>query len=159
GGHRVSTLLLANLFVEQVGDRSVLHAMPVMLTVLLVLALAYRYYSAFLAAKVAALDDANPTPAHRYYDGQNYHPTNKWVLFGHLLAAISGAGPLTGPVLAIQYGYMPGLLWLLIGVCLAGAVQDMLVLAASVRRGGKSLAEIARGELGPWAQIVVSLAI
>src|SRR6185437_7691334 len=97
--------------------------------------------------------------AHRYNDGQNYHPTNKWVLFGHHFAAIAGAGPLIGPVLAIQYGYVPGLLWLVIGVCLAGAVQDMLVLAASVRHGGRSLAEIARTELGPWANGVVSAAI
>src|SRR5688500_214977 len=139
--------------------RVMLHAMPVMVVVLCVLAIAYRYYSAFLAAKVAALDDSRPTPAHRFYDGQNYHPTNKWVLFGHHFAAISGAGPLIGPVLAIQYGYMPGLLWLLIGVCLAGAVQDMLVLAASVRRGGRSLAEIARTELGPAASAIVSVAI
>src|SRR5262249_58657409 len=117
------------------------------------------YYSAFLAAKVAALDDSIETPAHRFYDGQNYHPTNKWVLFGHHFAAISGAGPLIGPVLAIQYGYMPGLLWLVIGVCLAGAVQDMLVLAASVRRGGKSLAEIAKRELGPFAGGVGSVGI
>src|SRR5207237_3537552 len=115
--------------------------------------------SPVLAAKVAALDDSRVTPAHRFYDGQNYHLTNKWVLFGHHFAAISGAGPLIGPVLAIQYGYMPGLLWLVIGVCLAGAVQDMLVLAASVRRGGKSLAEIARTELGKPAVIVVSVAI
>ena len=115
------------------------------------LAIAYRYYSAFLAAKVAALDDSPPDAGPRFNDGQNYHPTNKWVLFGHHFAAISGAGPLIGPVLAIQYGYMPGLLWLVIGVCLAGAVQDMLVLAASVRRGGKSLAEIARAELGSLA--------
>ncbi|MBA4189947.1 MAG: carbon starvation protein A [Planctomycetaceae bacterium] len=136
-----------------------LHAMPVMILVLVCLALAYRYYSAFLAAKVAALDDSRPTPAHRLHDGQNYHPTNKWVLFGHHFAAISGAGPLIGPVLAIQYGYAPGLIWLVIGVCLAGAVQDMLVLAASVRRDGKSLAEIARAELGPTASIVASVAI
>src|SRR5262249_55770726 len=135
------------------------HPMPLLLGVPCVLAIASRYYSAFLAAKVATLDDARATPAHRLNDGQNYHPTNKWVLFGHHFAAISGAGPLIGPVLAIQYGYMPGLLWLVIGVCLAGAVQDMLVLAASVRRDGKSLAEIARAELGPWAAIVVSLAI
>src|SRR5207342_688314 len=108
----------------------------------------------FLARKVAALDDSKETPAHRFNDGQNYHPTNKWVLFGHHFAAISGAGPLIGPVLAVQYGYMPGLLWLVVGVCLAGAVQDMLVLAASVRRGGKSLAEIARGELGRTAAII-----
>ena len=140
-------------------SRVVLHAMPVMLLVLLCLAIAYRYYSAFLAAKVAALDDSRITPAHRFNDGQNYHPTNKWVLFGHHFAAISGAGPLIGPVLAIQYGFMPGLLWLVIGVCLAGAVQDMLVLAASVRRDGKSLAEIARAELGRTPAIIASIAI
>src|SRR5215813_7632207 len=136
-----------------------MHAMPVMIVVLCVMAIAYRYYSVFLAAKVAVLDATRETPAVKFNDGQNYHPTNKWVLFGHHFAAISGAGPLIGPVLAIQYGYMPGLLWLVIGVCLAGAVQDMLVLAASVRRGGKSLAEIARTELGPWANGVVSAAI
>ncbi len=141
------------------GPRTLLHAMPLLLGALCVLAIAYRYYSAFLAARVMALDDRRLTPAHTLHDGQNYHPTNKWVLFGHHFAAISGAGPLIGPVLAIQYGYMPGLLWLVIGVCLAGAVQDMLVLAASVRRGGKSLAEIARTELGPWANFVVSAAI
>src|SRR5467141_4687917 len=118
-------------------------AMPLMIGVLCAMAIAYRYYSAFIAAKVAVLDDTRVTPAIRLDDGQNYHPTNKWVLFGHHFAAISGAGPLIGPVLAIQYGYMPGLLWLVIGVCLGGAVQDMLVLAASVRRGGKSLAQIA----------------
>lgn len=155
----MSQVLLANVLYETLGDRVVLHAMPLMLFVLCVLAIAYRYYSAFLAAKVAALDDANVTPAHKYNDGQNYHPTNKWVLFGHHFAAISGAGPLIGPVLAIQYGYMPGLLWLVIGVCLAGAVQDMLVLAASVRRGGKSLAEIARTELGKPASVIASAAI
>src|SRR5215204_5853799 len=150
---------LADLFSESVGGRTVLHAMPLLLGALCVLAIAYRYYSAFLAAKVAALDDSRPAPAHRFYDGQNYHPTNKWVLFGHHFAAISGAGPLIGPVLAIQYGYMPGLLWLVIGVCLAGAVQDMLVLAASVRRDGKSLAAIARAELGVVPSIVASVAI
>src|SRR3954468_4293669 len=151
--------LMANLFAESVAGRTVLHAMPLMLGVLCALAIAYRYYSAFLAAKVVALDDRRVTPAHRFHDGQNYDPTNKWVLFGHHFAVISGAGPLIGPVLAIQYGYLPGLLWIVIGVCLAGAVQDMLVLAASVRRGGKSLAEIARNELGTWANLVVSAAI
>src|SRR5882757_907618 len=148
-----------DLFTADVNGQTVLRAMPLLLGVLCVLAIAYRYYSAFLAAKVAVLDDLRKTPAHEFNDGQNYHPTNKWVLFGHHFAAISGAGPLIGPVLAIQYGYMPGLLWLVIGVCLAGAVQDMLVLAASVRRDGKSLAEIARAELGPFAGLVVSLAI
>src|SRR6059036_1492406 len=122
-------------------------ALPIMVGVLCVLAIAYRYYSAFLAAKVAGLDDSRPTPAHTLRDGQNYDPTNRWVLFGHHFAAISGAGPLIGPVLAVQFGYMPGLIWLIVGVCLAGAVQDMMVLAASVRRGGQSLAGIARVEM------------
>ncbi len=152
-------LLALSLYHHDPAGRLVLHAMPVMIIALLVLALAYRYYSAFLAAKVAVLDDSRATPATRLNDGQNYHPTNKWVAFGHHFAAISGAGPLIGPVLAIQYGYMPGLIWLLVGVCLAGAVQDMLVMAASVRRDGKSLAEIARHELGPTASIIASLAI
>jgi carbon starvation protein len=152
-------MLLANILYDTYEGRTILRAMPLLLGVLCVMALAYRYYSAFLAAKVAALDDSRITPAHRHKDGHNYDPTNKWVLFGHHFAAIAGAGPLIGPVLAIQYGYMPGLLWLVIGVCLAGAVQDMLVLAASVRRDGKSLAEIARTELGRPAAIVVSAAI
>src|SRR6266536_5919478 len=117
-----------------------MNALPLILFFLAVIAIGYRYYSAFLAAKVMALDDSRVTPAHRFEDGSNYVPTNKWVLFGHHFAAISGAGPLIGPVLAIQYGYMPGLVWLVVGVCLAGAVQDMLVMAASVRRDGKSIA-------------------
>src|SRR3954451_4964679 len=136
-----------------------MNALPLILFFLAVTAIGYRYYSAFLAAKVMALDDNAVTPAHRFQDGHNYDPTNRWVLFGHHFAAIAVAGPLIGPVLAIQYGYMPGLLWLVIGVTLAGAVQDMLVLAASVRRGGKSLAQIALTELGRPAAIVVSLAI
>lgn len=135
------------------------HAMPLIIGVLCCMAIAYRYYSAFLAAKVAALDDSRVTPAHALNDGQNYHPTHKWVLFGHHFAAISGAGPLIGPVLAIQFGYLPGLIWIVVGVCLAGAVQDMLVLAASVRRKGRSLAEIARSEIGPLAGATASLAI
>jgi carbon starvation protein len=136
-----------------------MHAMPLMIGVLCCLAIAYRYYSAFLAAKVAALDDSRTTPAYALNDGQNYHPTHKWVLFGHHFAAISGAGPLIGPVLAIQFGYLPGLLWIVIGVCLAGAVQDMLVLAASVRHGGRSLAEIARVEIGNVAGTTASITI
>lgn len=135
------------------------HAMPVMLAALAVLAVAYRYYSAFLAARVASLDDARVTPAHEFADGQNFTPTNRWVLFGHHFAAISGAGPLIGPVLAIQFGYLPGLIWLVVGVCLAGAVQDMMVLAASTRRGGRSLASLARTEIGPVAGLATTLAI
>jgi carbon starvation protein len=136
-----------------------LNALPIILLVLAVMAIAYRFYSAFLAARVAMLDDLRQTPAERLNDGQNYHPTHKWILFGHHFAAISGAGPLIGPVLAIQFGYMPGLVWLVVGVCLAGAVQDMLVLAASVRYDGKSLAEIARRTLGPVTGMLAALAI
>ena len=121
--------------------------------------IAYRYYSAFLAARVAALDDSRVTPAHRFNDGQNFDPTNRWVLFGHHFAAISGAGPLIGPVLAIQFGYLPGLVWLVVGVCLAGAVQDMMVLAASTRRDGLSLAGLARTEIGRPAGLAAAIAI
>ena len=152
-------MTLAHLLYEESAGKIFLRAMPVLIFVLAVLALAYRYYSAFIAAKLLALNDANLTPAHLHNDGQNYHPTNKWVLFGHHFAAISGAGPLIGPILALQYGYAPGLFWLVAGVCLAGAVQDMMVLAVSMRRDGKSLAEIARTEIGPWASLITSLAI
>jgi len=136
-----------------------MNALPFILGALLVMAIAYRYYSAFLAAKVVALDDTRVTPAHALNDGQNYHPTNKWVLFGHHFAAISGAGPLIGPVLAAQFGFLPGFFWILIGVCLGGAVHDFMILAASVRRKGKSLAEIARSEISPLASVVGSVAI
>ena len=96
-----------------------------MLTALAVLAIAYRYYSAFIAAKVLCLDDARVTPAHQLNDGHNFHPTNKWVLFGHHFAAITGAGPLIGPVLAAQFGFLPGYIWILFGVVLAGpAIRD-----------------------------------
>lgn len=134
-------------------------AMPVMLGVLIVLWLAFRYYSRFLAAKVLGLDDGRVTPAHCFNDGKDFHPTNRWVLFGHHFAAIAGAGPLIGPVLAIQFGYLPGLIWLVVGVCLAGAVQDMTVLFASTRRDGKSLVAIVRSEMGPVAGTAALLGI
>src|SRR5438309_779496 len=154
--------IVAGIFFEQEGGRTILRAMPLLLFVLCALAVAYRYYSAFLAAKVAVLDDSRITPAHEFNDGQDYHPTSKWVLFGHHFAAISGAGPLIGPVLAAQFGYMPGLLWIVVGVCLAGAVQDFLVLAASIRRGGRSLAQIATHDINKvagWAATVSILFI
>src|SRR3954468_5972510 len=130
-----------------------------MLTVLAVLGVAYRDYSAFIAAKVLCLDDARVTPAHALNDGQNFHPTNKWVLFGHHFAAITGAGPLIGPVLAAQFGFLPGYLWILFGVVLAGAVHDFVILVSSTRRGGRSLAELARDELGPTLGTVTAIAI
>jgi carbon starvation protein len=136
-----------------------MHAAPLLLCVLAIMAIAYRFYSVFLATKVACNDPRIETPAVRLNDGQNYHPTNRWILFGHHFAAISGAGPLIGPVLAIQFGYMPGLIWLVIGVCLAGAVQDFLVLSASVRYEGKSLAQMAKELLGPRVGLLASAAI
>ncbi len=111
--------------------------------------IAYRYYSLFIARRVMRLDDSRPTPAHRFNDGLDYVPTNKYVLFGHHFAAIAGAGPLVGPVLAAQMGYLPGMLWLLAGVVLAGAVQDFMVLFVSMRRDGRSLGDLVRSELGP----------
>jgi carbon starvation protein len=135
------------------------NVLPLILGALCVMVIAYRYYSAFLASKVVVLDNHRKTPAHIHKDGQNYHPTNKWVLFGHHFAAIAGSGPLIGPVLAAQFGYAPGFIWLLAGVCLAGAVQDFMILVASVRRKGRSLAEIARHEISPMAGIVGSIAI
>lgn len=134
-------------------------ALPIMIGTLCVLAIAYRYYSAFIAAKVMVLDDSRQTPAHAMNDGSNYYPTSKWVLFGHHFAAISGAGPLVGPVLAAQFGFLPGLLWLVIGVVLGGAVHDFIILASSVRRRGKSLAEIARAEISPLSGVVTGIAI
>ncbi|OYW06335.1 MAG: carbon starvation protein A, partial [Acidobacteria bacterium 37-65-4] len=125
-----------------------MNALPIMLGALCVYALGYRYYSAFIAAKVLALDDSRVTPAYQFRDGHNFVPMNKWVLFGHHFAAIAGAGPLVGPVLAAQFGYAPGLLWLLAGAVIAGCVHDFTVLVASVRHGGRSLAEIARMEVG-----------
>jgi carbon starvation protein len=130
-----------------------------MVATLCTLAIGYRFYSAFIAARVLVLDDTRATPAHRLSDGKDFVPTNKWVLFGHHFAAITGAGPLIGPVLAAQFGFLPGLLWILIGVTLGGAVHDFVILASSVRRDGKSLAEIAREEIGPIAGIIAAIAI
>jgi len=134
-----------------------MNALPIMLGALCVYALGYRYYSAFIAAKVLALDDSRVTPAHRFQDGHNFVPMNKWVLFGHHFAAIAGAGPLVGPVLAAQFGYAPGLIWLLAGAVLAGCVHDFTVLVASVRHQGRSLAEIARMEVGPVAGLTAGV--
>ncbi len=122
-------------------------------------AIAYRFYSKFVAAKVFALDAERATPALRLEDGRDYVPTNKWVVFGHHFAAISGPGPLVGPTLAAQFGYLPGALWILIGVAIGGAVQDFVILASSVRRDGKSLGQMAREEIGPLAGSVALIAI
>ena len=136
-----------------------MNALPIIVGTLCVMAIAYRYYSAFIAAKVLALDDSRPVPSETMYDGHNYYPTSKLVLFGHHFAAISGAGPLIGPVLAAQFGFLPGLLWLVIGVCIGGAVHDFMILAGSIRRKGRSLAEMARTEISPLSGLVAGVAI
>ena len=121
--------------------------------------LAYRFYGGFLARRVVELDNRRITPAHRLNDGANFHPTNRWVLFGHHFAAIAGAGPLLGPVLAAQFGFLPGFLWLVVGAVLAGAVQDFIILVASMRRNGRSLAQIARDEIGAVTGLATAIAV
>ena len=116
--------------------------------------IAYRYYSLFIADKVMELDPTRMTPAHRHNDGLDYVPTNKYVLFGHHFAAIAGAGPLVGPVLAAQMGYLPGMLWILAGVVFAGAVQDFMILFISTRRDGRSLGDLIKSELGPIPGVI-----
>ncbi len=136
-----------------------MNTLPVLIGALCVYALAYRYYSAFIAAKALALDDRRTTPAHAFADGHNYVASPRWVLFGHHFAAIAGAGPLVGPTLAAQFGFAPGFLWLVIGGVLAGCVQDFTVLVASLRHRGRSLADIARTEISPFAGLVAMIAV
>src|SRR5215472_15585716 len=122
-------------------------------------ALGYRFYSKFLAAKVLTLDAMRATPAERLDNGRDFMPTNKWVTFGHHFAAIAGPGPLVGPVLAAQFGYLPGTLWILVGAVFGGCVQDFVILLFSVRRDGKSLGQMAREEIGKTAGTVAFIAV
>src|SRR5262249_48066172 len=122
-------------------------------------AVAYRFYSAFLAAKLLALNNSRATPAERHDDGRDFVPTNKWVLFGHHFAAIAGPGPLVGPTLAAQFGYLPGTLWLIAGAAFAGCVQDFVILFFSIRRDGKSIGEIARDEVSRRGGFIAQLAV
>src|SRR5437667_7490222 len=119
----------------------------------------YRFYGAFVAARIMALDDKRATPAERLRDGHDFEPTNKWIVFGHHFAAIAGPGPLVGPTLAAQFGFLPGALWIIIGVALGGAVQDFVILCASVRRDGKSLGQMAKEEIGPVAGYTALVAV
>src|SRR6267154_825431 len=120
---------------------------------------AFRFYSRFLADRVFGLNDRRATPAERLANGRDYVPTSRWVLFGHHFAAIAGAGPLVGPVLAAQFGYLPGTIWIVFGVVLAGAVQDFVILFGSMRRDGKSLGQMARDEIGPLTGTLTMVAI
>src|SRR5438046_2017603 len=122
-------------------------------------AVGYRFYSRFLASSVFGLDDRRATPAERFNNGRDFVPTNRWVLYGHHFAAIAGAGPLVGPVLAAQFGFLPGTLWLVIGVVLGGAVQDFTILCCSLRRDGKSLGQMAKEEINATAGVTAMLAV
>ena len=122
-------------------------------------AIGYRFYSKFLATKVLLLDAQRATPAERLENGRDFVRTNKWVVFGHHFAAIAGPGPLVGPVLAAQFGYLPGTLWILVGAVLGGCVQDFVTLVFSVRRDGKSMTEMAREEIGRVGGLVAYLAV
>jgi len=136
-----------------------MHALTFIITSLLVFAIAYRFYAKFIITKVLVFDANRKTPAHTFRDGKDYHPTNKFVLFGHHFAAISGAGPLVGPVLAAQFGFLPGFLWILIGAVLGGAVHDMVILFASVRMKGQSLTRLAKKHISSAAGISTGFAI
>ncbi|MFC3884930.1 carbon starvation protein CstA [Bacillus songklensis] len=136
-----------------------MNAVTIVIGAMCILMIAYRLYGTFMAAKVLKLDDSKPTPAHTLEDGKDYVPTNRWVSFGHHFAAIAAAGPLVGPILAAQFGYLPGLLWLLIGAVIGGAVHDAVVLFASMRKNGQSLSEVAKEELGPVAGFCTGLAM
>jgi carbon starvation protein len=122
-------------------------------------AIGYRFYSAFIATQIFALDDRRPTPAQRLADGRDFVPTNRWIVFGHHFAAIAGPGPLVGPTLAAQFGYLPGVLWIVVGVVLGGAVQDFVILCASIRRDGKSLGQMAREDIGRVAGLTSMVAV
>src|SRR5438067_46373 len=119
----------------------------------------FRFYAKFLSARVMALNDQRATPAERLRDGHDFEPTNKWIVFGHHFAAIAGPGPLVGPTLAAQFGYLPGTLWIIIGAVLGGAVQDFVILFASMRRDGKSLGQMAREEIGKVGGFVALLTV
>ncbi len=136
-----------------------MNALTLVFVALCVFALAYRYYGMFVANKVLGIDPNRPTPAHTLEDGIDYYPTNKYVIFGHHFAAIAAAGPLLGPVLAAQFGYLPGALWIIVGAVVAGAVHDMVILFASIRHEGKSISLIAESEIGKAAGVVASFAV
>src|SRR6266700_2645993 len=141
------------------GRGETVNAVCLVIAALSVYFIAYRFYSKYIAERVLRLDDTRPTPAVRHNDAMDYVPTNKWVLYGHHFAAIAGAGPLVGPVLAAQMGYLPGTLWILAGVVFAGAVQDMTVLFLSTRRDGCSLGDMIRSEMGPVAGAIALIGV
>src|SRR5450755_604442 len=152
----VGALALATIALHR---REPISAMWLVVAAVCSYALGYRFYSKFVAAKILALDALRATPAERLENGRDFLVTNKWVVFGHHFAAIAGPGPLVGPVLAAQFGYLPGTLWILAGAIFAGCVQDFVILVFSVRRDGKSLGQMAREEIGKTAGTVSFIAV
>lgn len=155
----ITALGAAGFAVLALSRGETINAVWLLVTAVSVYAVAYRFYSKFIARRVFELDDNRKTPAELLNDGKDYVPTNKWVLFGHHFAAIAGAGPLVGPILAAQMGYLPGTLWIIVGVVLAGAVQDFVILFASMRRNGKSLGEMIKEEIGPVTGVIAMIGI
>src|SRR5579862_6709238 len=155
----VAILGAVSLAVVALGRGETINALWLVTASLCTYLIAYRFYSLYIARDVLGVDPARPTPAVRHNDGLDYVPTNRYVLFGHHFAAIAGAGPLVGPVLAAQMGYLPGTLWILAGVVFAGAVQDMTVLFLSTRRDGRSLGDMIRSELGPIPGAIAGIGI
>src|SRR5690349_9185250 len=139
-------------------DESI-NALWIVTAAVCIYALGYRFYGAWVAARVLSVDPTRATPAERHDNGRDFVPTNRWVVFGHHFAAIAGPGPLIGPTLAAQFGYLPGTLWILVGVVLGGAVQDFCILCGSLRRDGRSLGQMAKEEIGPLGGFVALLGV
>lgn len=155
----VAALGAAGFAVLALNNGESINAIWLLTAAVCVYAIAYRFYSRFISRKVFELDDSRQTPAETNNDGKDYVPTNKWILFGHHFAAIAGAGPLVGPILAAQMGYLPGTIWIVVGVVLAGAVQDFIILFASMRRNGKSLGEMIKEEMGKVTGLIAMIGI
>src|ERR1700722_13919746 len=155
----VATLGAVSFGIVALSRGETISAAWLVIAALCVYFIAFRFYALFIADRVLGVDPGRQTPAYRHNDGLDYVPTNRYVLFGHHFAAIAGAGPLVGPVLAAQMGYLPGMLWILAGVVLAGAGQDFMILFISPRRDGRSLGEMVRTEMGPFAGVVASVGV
>src|SRR5919199_361929 len=145
----VTLLGVGSVMVLAISRGEQVNALWIVIAGLCAFAISYRFYSKWLATKVLMLNDERATPALVQNDGKDFVPTNRWMVFGHHFAAIAGPGPLVGPVLAAQFGFLPGTLWILIGATLGGAVHDMIIMFASVRRGGKTLGQMVKEEIGP----------
>ena len=155
----VATLGAVSFGIVALNRGETISAAWLVIAALCVYFIAFRFYALFIADRVLGVDPGRQTPAYRHNDGLDYVPTNRYVLFGHHFAAIAGAGPLVGPVLAAQMGYLPGTLWILAGVVFAGAVQDMTVLFLSTRRDGRSLGDMVRSEMGPVAGAIALIGV